>query len=52
MENKVQQIFNLGPISFSFGRQLLLICKCRFFFIIIFFFLVPEYGQGLPLKSG
>lgn len=51
MENKVQQIFNSGPISFSFGRQLLLICKCNFFFKF-FFLLGPEYGQGLPLKSG
>lgn len=45
MEKKVQQSFNLGPIFFSFGRQLLLICKCGLFF------LGSEYGQGLPLKS-
>lgn len=52
MENKVRQIFNLWPISFSFGRQLLLISKCRFFFFNCFFLLGPEYGQGIPLKSG
>lgn len=43
MGNKALQTFNLGPVLFSFGRQLLLICKM--------WILGPEYGQGLSLNS-